>query len=201
MNTSIKLFKPELAYAGLHNLDFTLNKNDLVLDIGGGQNTFPRANIVLEKFSDDNSQRLGRDLSIREGQQLIIGDADNIPFPDKHFRMVFSSHVFEHIENLPKAIDEINRVSEYCFAAFPKGDFDRFVAKRTWGHVNFLWWLDGVLFIKKRTQEDFSDFFSSVQHSLWHGNYHYNEHFESLERDVWETRLFVKTPLLYKVIK
>jgi hypothetical protein len=200
LNTKIPLFIPNKPYAGLHELPFGLSPEDKVLDIGGGQNSLPRANVVVEKFPEDNSQRLGRPMSVRPWQQLVIADAAKLPFEDKSFKLAFSSHVMEHIEDIASAIDEMNRVADYIFAAYPKGDFDMFTGRKSFGHVNLLSYMNGKLYIKKRHPEQYSEFFGWEAHHRW-PTQPWNQHWEINERWVWEDRIFIKTPLIYEVVE
>ena len=41
---------------------------------------------------------------------VLIYDGENIPFPDSHFDVVFSSNVLEHIKQVDQFLDEIKRV-------------------------------------------------------------------------------------------
>ena len=54
--------------------------------------------------------------------EMIIGDAENIDFPDKYFDLAVSFGVFEHIqpmEKLSTAIKEIDRVSKNYVVMVP----------------------------------------------------------------------------------
>jgi SAM-dependent methyltransferase len=42
--------------------------------------------------------------------KVMHASANDLPFDNEHFDLVFSSHVLEHVPNVNKAIDEINRV-------------------------------------------------------------------------------------------
>jgi ubiquinone/menaquinone biosynthesis C-methylase UbiE len=42
----------------------------------------------------------------------IIADAQNLPFKDKTFELVYASHLLEHLENPFKVIKEFKRVSK-----------------------------------------------------------------------------------------
>lgn len=43
-------------------------------------------------------------------ETILRGSAENIPFTDQSFGIVFSSHVLEHVENEQKALQEMKRV-------------------------------------------------------------------------------------------
>lgn len=58
----------------------------------------------------------------QENFDLIIGDASQIPFPDRFFDLSLSIGVLEHIvpiEKLSRAISEINRVSKTHISIMP----------------------------------------------------------------------------------
>jgi len=41
---------------------------------------------------------------------IIIAKSEQIPFPDNSFDTLFSSHVLEHVDNMTKSLQEMNRV-------------------------------------------------------------------------------------------
>lgn len=80
-----------------------------VLEIGSG-----------EGFSASYLSRLGSvflsDLRVpakwySRSEQFVICDAGSLPYPDKAFDLIFSSHVVEHISSKPKALAEMLRVT------------------------------------------------------------------------------------------
>jgi ubiquinone/menaquinone biosynthesis C-methylase UbiE len=48
--------------------------------------------------------------NIWESLPIVKGEAENIPFPDKSFDVVYSSHVIEHVYSEVKALAEMKRV-------------------------------------------------------------------------------------------
>lgn len=76
---------------------------------GGGNNPHPRANIVVDKFPINNYHRSG-DLKILKTQKFVVADGENLPFKDKTFDYVISSHVLEHVNNPSIFLEEISRV-------------------------------------------------------------------------------------------
>lgn len=57
-------------------------------------------------------------MDIKPGPNIdVIGSADNIPFPDRHFDSIVATQVFEHLPDFEKAAKEVSRVlrSGGCF--------------------------------------------------------------------------------------
>jgi SAM-dependent methyltransferase len=61
------------------------------------------------KFIDDLARELGKPISI-DGLDLRVMDATRMEFEDSTFDFVHSLAVFEHIDDVPGAIRELNRV-------------------------------------------------------------------------------------------
>ena len=88
-----------------------------VLDIGGGHGQ----NIpVIEALhipltitgSDLSCQKRVNDLSRAENTRFVIGDLNNLPFPDQHYPVVISYRIISHMQNWEDFIDELTRVSD-----------------------------------------------------------------------------------------
>ena len=93
----------------LEGLDAFKPRFARILEIGSG-----------EGFSASYLSRLGNvflsDLRApakwySTSKQFVICDAENLPYPDRAFDLIFSSHVVEHISNKPKALAEMRRVA------------------------------------------------------------------------------------------
>lgn len=87
-----------------------------ILDIGSGSNPFWRANILMERFLEDDSQRPGKLIIDRP---IVCGDIHDIPFVDNAFSFVHCSHILEHLDFPEKAIGEIMRVSKSGYIETP----------------------------------------------------------------------------------
>lgn len=85
---------------------------------GGGNNPHPRANIVVDKFPINNYHRSG-DLKILKTQKFVVADGENLPFKDKTFDYVISSHVIEHVNNPSIFLEEISRVGKRGYIEAP----------------------------------------------------------------------------------
>jgi len=99
-------------------LSLKINRNAKVLDVGGGQNPHPRANIVIDKFTDDNFHRSGN-LKVLKGQEFVYADGENLPFKDKEFDYVICCHVLEHVDDPTKFLSELFRVGKKGYIETP----------------------------------------------------------------------------------
>jgi len=98
--------------------DIRISPNDHVLDVGGGNNPYPRANIVVDKFPISNYHRSGN-LKILKKQKFVVAGGENLPFKDKTFDYVISSHVLEHVNNPSIFLEEISRVGKKGYIEAP----------------------------------------------------------------------------------
>jgi SAM-dependent methyltransferase len=89
-----------------------------VLDVGSGHNPHPRANVVVDKYVDDNYHRAG-DIKILNKQEFISADGENLPFKDKEFDYVICNHVLEHVDNPIKFLAELSRVGKRGYIETP----------------------------------------------------------------------------------
>lgn len=96
-----------------------INKNDLVLDVGSGDKPFWRADVIVDKFLDDNQQRYSGSVIKDKRKIFIEGDVEKLPFKDKTFDFVFCAHLLEHVENPDKAIKELMRVAKSGYIEVP----------------------------------------------------------------------------------
>lgn len=95
-----------------------VKRSDYVLDVGGGHNPHPRANVVVDKFTDTNYHRSG-DIKVLKKQQFINADGENLPFKDHEFDYVICCHVLEHVENPVQFLSELFRVGKRGYLETP----------------------------------------------------------------------------------
>ncbi|RYD78963.1 MAG: class I SAM-dependent methyltransferase [Sphingobacteriales bacterium] len=95
-----------------------IKSSDRVLDVGGGHNPHPRANVVVDKYTDTNYHRSG-DIKVLQKQEFIQADGERLPFKDKEFDYVISCHVLEHVEDPVKFLSEIFRVGKRGYIETP----------------------------------------------------------------------------------
>jgi SAM-dependent methyltransferase len=79
-----------------------------ILDLGPGRCWFTKqnANAIV---AVDNSPELVEHFG-KEGINIKLGDAYNIPFPDEYFEGAFCCWLFEHLPDPERSIKEIHRV-------------------------------------------------------------------------------------------
>jgi SAM-dependent methyltransferase len=95
------------------------NAEWLVLDLGSGHRPHPRADVLLDRYHMDNTERGGQALAMPVGKRFIIGDAECLPFRDKVFDFVICSHVAEHVQDPAAFCEEMNRVGRAGYIETP----------------------------------------------------------------------------------
>jgi uncharacterized protein YbaR (Trm112 family)/SAM-dependent methyltransferase len=93
-----------------------IGPNDLVLDIGSGHNPHPRADVLCDRYIDDDTERAG---AIKADRPLIVADAHDLPFKDQAFDYVVTSHIIEHMEDPVRFCRELMRVARAGHIASP----------------------------------------------------------------------------------
>ena len=121
------------------------NPNWNVLDVGCGYTAHKKANVIcdiqdLSKFYKD--------------KEFIKLESKKLPFKDKEFDFVITSHVIEHVEDVDFFIKELQRISSKGYIELPTILEDNLVFENKNDH---LWHMefDDVnyqLLIKKRVQ-------------------------------------------------
>ena len=96
----------------------SIKSSDRVLEVGGGHNPHPRANIVVDKYATDNYHRSG-DIKVMKNQTFIEADGEELPFKDKEFDYVICCQVLEHVEHPEKFLAEQFRVAKRGFMETP----------------------------------------------------------------------------------
>lgn len=124
-----------------------------VLDVGSGHNPHPRANVVVDKFIDDNYHRL-TDIKVLNKQQFINADGENLPFKAKEFDYVLCSHVLEHVDHPDKFLDELIRVGKRGYLETPSLLGEHLIPKAS--HKWLLLDIDDKLIIVNKQRVNFN---------------------------------------------
>lgn len=95
-----------------------IKRNEKVLDVGGGPNPHPRANVVTDKFVTNDFHRKGS-INLYKHQKFIEADGEDLPFLDKEFDYVICNHVLEHVDNPKRFLEEQARVSTRGYIETP----------------------------------------------------------------------------------
>lgn len=98
--------------------DLKIKRSANVLEVGGGHNPHPRANVVVDKFIDSNYHRHA-DIKVLKGQKFIHADGEDLPFTDKEFDYVICNQVLEHVENPQAFVNEQMRVAKAGYLEVP----------------------------------------------------------------------------------
>ena len=196
MMTQKGCFRSDKPYAGRWELDFRIDKGDKVLDIGSGDRPFPYATHLLDMREDNPLQeRYGNKVVAPDGKVFINGSAEDMSmFEDNEFDFIYTNHTIEHIEDLPKALNEISRVGKRGFVACPSYEFEVLLRPREDGHIWFISYQDDVLHIRRRKEYEYDDFLAKLMTKLYWGikdlAYHLESHNCVGARFIWEIRFF-----------
>ena len=137
---------------------FELEPNELVLDVGSGQNPNMRANVLCDRFISDNSERAcgGKPVSDRP---LVVADAERLPFRDGAFDFVVCSHLMEHVRHPERLASELQRVAARGYIETPSR-----IHERLYGNPFHKWFVardNGSLHLLPKPSATFSDEMSS----------------------------------------
>lgn len=97
--------------------EFGIRPSDRVLDVGGGDNPFQRADVIAEAYLSDSQHRDGR--RIQTDQRYVECFAECMPFADKEFDFVYCNHVLEHTHDPAAACQELMRVAKRGYIEVP----------------------------------------------------------------------------------
>ena len=121
------------------------NPNWNVLDIGCGYRANKNASVIsdIQDFSN-----------YYKDKKFVQIKGKNLPFKDKEFDFVISSHVIEHVEDFQFFIKELERVSSRGYIELPSRLGDNLVYENKKDHI---WWFlyddyNGKLLVSKRNQ-------------------------------------------------
>lgn len=90
--------------------------DDLVLDVGSGNNPHPRADLLCDQFLLNDTERGG---PLQVDRPLVGGDIEHLPFRDKSIDFVIASHILEHVHDPRRAIAELRRVARRGYIETP----------------------------------------------------------------------------------
>ena len=195
----MNLFPGGSQYAGLHKIDFGFRSGDKILDVGSGNKPFPHATHLID-MPDTDVQRHGQTLIVGD-KQLIEGDVCDVlrDFDDNYFDFCYSSHTFEHIDDLPLALNLISAKCKRGFYALPGSDFEFFTAMNHYGHVNLCRQIGNVLHITRRPPDTTIDRFGKIYEQLAVNNYgDFHTMWEEEYRFIWEIRHYWENQIEYK---
>jgi SAM-dependent methyltransferase len=98
-------------------VNFNIQPDDRVLDIGSGGVPFPRATVLVDRFIEPTVHRHGS--IVQDGKPLVLADIHQLPFSDQSFDFVYCAHLLEHVDDPLKACAEIMRVGKRGYVETP----------------------------------------------------------------------------------
>ncbi|RKX23813.1 MAG: hypothetical protein DRP45_09605 [Candidatus Zixiibacteriota bacterium] len=140
-----------------------IHDNWKVIEIGGGANPCPRADVITN-YESEKHQR-GVHPKIVDTADMIECDVQDMSrFKDKEFDYSLCVQVLEHVPDPIKACQEIMRISKAGYIECP-----RVLCEKLIGIDSHVWEVDtndNILIFKKKTQfHRFDDFFYNLFYS------------------------------------
>ena len=121
-----------LKRTSINHVNYILDKNPdwRILDIGCGYSAHKNATVIadIQDFTDFYKKR-----------EFIKIKEKNLPFKDKEFDFVISSHVIEHVEDVEFFIKELERISSKGYIELPSRLGDNLVFENVNDHI---WWFN-----------------------------------------------------------
>jgi ubiquinone/menaquinone biosynthesis C-methylase UbiE len=96
-----------------------IKPTDRVLEIGSGNRPRRRSNVLVDKFITDNTQRSSGENVLIDERPFVAADALALPFKDKSFDYVITSHILEHVDDPDKFVAELERVASRGYIETP----------------------------------------------------------------------------------
>ena len=136
-----------LKRTSINHTNNILDKNPdwKILDIGCGYTAHKNATVVadIQDFADFYKKK-----------KFIKIEEKNLPFKDKEFDFVISSHVIEHVEDFEFFIKELERISSKGYIELPSRLGDNLVFENVNDHI---WWfnyddINNHLVVSKKNQ-------------------------------------------------
>lgn len=126
-----------------------------VLDVGSGDNPYPRADVLVDYLPKTLEAASGvthenpTGTIVTLGKGFVVGSAHALPFKSNSFDFAIARHVLEHVDDPELACRELSRVARAGYLETPRSWFE---------HIDgspFHKWLvdieDGVLHFRRKT--------------------------------------------------
>lgn len=146
-----------------------IKKDDLVLDVGSGDKPFWRADVMVDKYLEDDQQRSTGAMVYDKRKLFIEADVENLPFKNNAFDFVFCAHLLEHVLHPDRAIKELTRVARRGYIEVPSAIGDIFSSFPV--HLWYCDYRDNVLIFQQKSnalsfhQEIVKNFGSKINRS------------------------------------
>lgn len=163
-----------------------IRANDFVLEIGSGHNPNIRADVLCDKFIDDDEQRGGMIVTDRP---MVEADGQFLPFADGAFDYVICLHVLEHVEDPHLLLSEIMRVSSRGYIETPSE-----IGERIYGWHYHNWIVnridDRLVLQRNEKRSEFGQLFHTLaaRNKYWR-KFHITHHNLFLVQYEWEDKI------------
>ena len=142
-----------------------IGEGERVLEIGGGDNPFSRADVLVDVDFQTGLHRDGESICKGvSGQQYIQADLTALPFKEKSFDFVICIQVLEHVDDPGSACEELMRVADRGFIETPRKWTEYYA-----GHPTHQWLVEdmGGRLIFEPILYNSSPFLNFALSSLW----------------------------------
>lgn len=99
----------------------SIRPGDRVLEVGPGGSPHPRADVLLDRYFDDQEafEQRGRTAPPGLRDRMVYYQGGDFPFDDNEFDYVICSHVIEHVDDVEAFCSEMFRVASSGYLEFP----------------------------------------------------------------------------------
>jgi SAM-dependent methyltransferase len=139
-----------------------IRPDELVLDVGSGQHPFLRANVLVDRFITDSSERAWQAKPVID-RPFVVADATHLPFADQSFDVVISSHLLEHVDDPDALLRELQRVGKRGYIETPSRLYEKMYSNPY--HAWLVSVEDGRLLLEEK-----SDAVDEELQRFFHGN-------------------------------
>jgi len=129
-----------------------IQSGDRVVDIGSGQRPHERADVLVDKYPNENKER-GKDFILPEGKVFVEADIEKMPFEDKEFDFAICNQVLEHTLDPAQACDELTRIAKRGFFSTPTALWEKLFGRT---YHKWILWEEGDTTVFKKKPKDYS---------------------------------------------
>lgn len=173
---------------------FKVRSSWRVLDIGSGHNPHLRADVLLDKYATDSTERSGVPVKKIVGKPLVVGDAQDMPFKDGEFDFIIASHIAEHVDDPKSFCEELMRVGKAGVIETPGKLGDQILSEVF--HKWYVYEKDGVLIFEKIKRYGKFGIFGKIIYGLMYFNRDRVEHWTLRANNPILKKLFLKVAFL-----
>ena len=169
----------------------TIKEGEKVVDLGSGHDPYERADVCVDMYFDDNTEREGENIIMPKTGKMVNWDLNKypLPFKDKEFDFVICGHIVEHLDRPDLFLDEIQRIGKRGYIETPNKLYELIYG---WPfHKSYVYVLDNKLILE---QIDKEKPFAKVGRKLYGSNKIFTEtHDQNIEKLLtsfyWEDKI------------